>query len=310
MHAEHVPVLADEVIRALNIQPAGSYLDGTYGRGGHSELILSQLNEQGRLLVIDRDPAAIAAAKLRHGKDPRVLIEHGVFADVGQLAAKHNMHGGIAGCLLDLGVSSPQLDQASRGFSFSKDGDLDMRMNPEEGLSAAEWLQSVDERELASVLRRFGEERQATRIARAIVQAGAEKPLKTTTELADAVLSVVRPRPGKIHPATKTFQAIRIATNDELNQVSMALDALLDVLQVGGRMVILAFQSLEDRIVKRFIRTHSEVSAPYRGLPDIPAEHQPRMQPIGKLIRSSEKQIQANPRARSVRMRVAEKVRP
>ncbi len=309
MAGTHVPVLADEVLEALNINPDAVYLDATYGRGGHSELILQRLSRKGRLLVIDRDPTAIEAARERHGTDQRVLIEKGVFANVGQIAASHGLDGQIAGALFDLGVSSPQLDDAGRGFSFSKDGPLDMRMSPDEGIGAADWLAVVSERELITVLKRYGEERQAARIAQAIISARNERRITSTAELAGIITSVVRFKPGAIHPATKSFQAIRIALNDELNQISIALTEVVDVLARGGRLAVIAFHSLEDRIVKRFMRRNSEVAEPYRGLPEIPLEYQPLLATVGRLIRASETEEKTNPRARSARLRVAEKVR-
>ena len=308
MADRHVPVLLEEALEALSVEPDGVYLDATYGRGGHSAGILARLGAGGRLLIVDRDPVAIECAMAQHGNDSRVTIRHGAFADVGELAAQSLMTSGFSGALFDLGVSSPQLDDPERGFSFSKDGPLDMRMS-RSGPSAADWLATVDEKTLADALYRYGEERQSRRIARAIVRERASQPLTTTAALAELVSRVVGRRPGKIHPATRTFQALRIVVNDELNEIERALDVVTRLLRVGGRLVVISFHSLEDRIVKRFIRARSSVAAPFRGLPEIPREARPVLEPVGRLTKPSDAEVHANPRARSARMRVARKCR-
>lgn len=303
---EHVPVLLDSVLEGLNIQSCGCYVDGTFGRGGHSSAILKLLKAQGRLLALDRDPQAIAQidAALRH--DPRFELVQGEFAELKKYAAERKLLGKVDGLLLDLGVSSPQLDEATRGFSFQADGPLDMRMDPGSGISAAAWLEQVDEEDLKKVLAQLGEERFAGRIARAIVAARVQTPIRTTLALADIVKSVVRGR--RRNPATKTFQAIRIFVNNELGQLEQALAASLALLRPGGRLCVISFHSLEDRRVKRFMRDASLVPAQFRGLPEIPQEFRPRLKLIGKVVIANEEEIAANVRARSARLRVAERL--
>ncbi len=303
---EHVPVLLDSVLEGLNIQSCGCYVDGTFGRGGHSSAILKLLKAQGRLLALDRDPQAIAQidAALRH--DPRFELVQGEFAELKKYAAERKLLGKVDGLLLDLGVSSPQLDEATRGFSFQADGPLDMRMDPGSGISAAAWLEQVDEEDLKKVLAQLGEERFAGRIARAIVAARVQTPIRTTLALADIVKSVVRGR--RRNPATKTFQAIRIFVNNELGQLEQALAASLALLRPGGRLCVISFHSLEDRRVKRFMRDASLVPAQFRGLPEIPQEFRPRLKLIGKAVIANEEEIAANVRARSARLRVAERL--
>jgi len=303
---EHVPVLLDSVLEGLNIQACGCYVDGTFGRGGHSSAILKLLKAQGRLLALDRDPQAIAQidAALQH--DPRFELVQGEFAELKKYAAERKLLGKVDGLLLDLGVSSPQLDEATRGFSFQADGPLDMRMDPGSGISAAAWLEQVDEEDLKKVLAQLGEERFAGRIARAIVAARVQTPIRTTLALADIVKSVVRGR--RRNPATKTFQAIRIFVNNELGQLEQALAASLALLRPGGRLCVISFHSLEDRRVKRFMRDASLVPAQFRGLPEIPQEFRPRLKLIGKAVIANEKEIAANVRARSARLRVAERL--
>ncbi len=308
MQNEHVPVLAEAVLEGLAIDPNGTYLDATFGRGGHSELIVSQLSQQGALIVIDRDPSAIAAANRRFGADNRVKVVHAAFADLAAALDAVEPALLVDGVLFDLGVSSPQLDNAERGFSFMADGPLDMRMDPTAGESAAEWLAHVDEKHLVRVLREYGEERRARAIAAVIVKARDEAPIATTNQLVALVQQVNKPRPGQIHPATRTFQAIRIAVNDELKQIEAALQQASDRLRAGGRLVVISFHSLEDRLVKRFIRDAESVPAPYRGLPEIPAEYRPTLKRIGKLGRADELELSRNRRARSARLRVAERV--
>jgi 16S rRNA (cytosine1402-N4)-methyltransferase len=304
----HTPVLLRAVIAGLDIQPDACYMDGTFGRGGHSSEILKRLHSGGRLIAIDRDPAAVAAVNPALKRDPRFEIVKDEIANIRQVAAERNLLGKLAGLLLDLGVSSPQLDDPERGFSFRGDGLLDMRMDPTIGVSASDWLATVDEKELKRVLLRFGEERFAGRIAKAIVSARAEKPVRRTRELADIIAAAVPARgPGK-HPATKTFQAIRIHLNDELRQLEQALDASIELLAPGGRLCVIAFHSLEDRRVKRFMRNAAREPEAYRGLPVIPEDQRPPFRLVGKARIANEEEVLANPRARSARLRIAERV--
>jgi 16S rRNA (cytosine1402-N4)-methyltransferase len=307
-NSAHVPVLLDPVIAGLNLREGGLYIDGTFGRGGHSLAILNQLGPNGRLLAIDRDPQAIATAADALKSDPRFELIHGEFSELKEHAIKRNLLGKVDGLLLDLGVSSPQLDEAERGFSFQSDGPLDMRMDPTTGSSAADWLANVKERELRKVLFEFGEERFAVRIAKAIVAARALQPIRRTAELAKIVSEAVPSRGQRRHPATKTFQAIRIRINDELQQLEQALRVSTDLLRPGGRLCVISFHSLEDRRVKRFMREASREAAPYRGLPDIPEEHRPPFKLIGKMISATDEEIEMNVRARSARLRVAERL--
>lgn len=305
---EHVPVLLEPVLQGLDIQPDGIYIDGTFGRGGHSGAILKQLGPQGRLLAIDRDPQAIASADQGLLDDERFELVKGEIAELEKIAAARDLLGKVDGVLLDLGVSSPQLDEAERGFSFLRDGPLDMRMDPGQGISAAQWLASVDEKELRRTLQQLGEEKFAGRIARAIVAARKQAAIKTTGELANVVAAAVPARHGHKHPATKTFQAMRIRVNDELEQLDAALDASLPLLRRGGRLCVISFHSLEDRRVKRFMRKHSVEPEPYRGLPSVPEEYRPRLRLVGKAITASEQEISDNVRARSAHLRVAERL--
>jgi len=304
----HVPVLLGPVIAGLNLHEDGLYIDGTFGRGGHSLAILNRLGETGRLLAIDRDPQAIATAADALQSDPRFELIQGEFSELKEHAIKRNLLGKVDGLLLDLGVSSPQLDEAERGFSFQYDGPLDMRMDPSSGSSAADWLANVKERDLRKVLFEFGEERFAARIARAIVAARALQPIRRTAELAKIVSEAVPSRGQKRHPATKTFQAIRIRINDELQQLEQALRASTELLRPGGRLCVISFHSLEDRRVKRFMREASRVAAPWRGLPEIPEEHQPPFKLIDKMISATDEEIDMNVRSRSARLRVAERL--
>jgi 16S rRNA (cytosine1402-N4)-methyltransferase len=304
----HTPVLLRAVIAALNIQPDGCYVDGTFGRGGHSGEILKRLSSGGRLIALDRDPAAVAAVSPALKRDPRFEIVKDEIADIRQVAAERNLLGKVDGFLLDLGVSSPQLDDPERGFSFRGDGLLDMRMDPGSGTSAAAWLATVGEKELKRVLQRFGEEQSAGRIARAIVAARARKPITRTGELAEIVATAAPARGQRRHPATKTFQAIRIYLNDELNQLEQALDASIDLLAPRGRFCVISFHSLEDRRVKRFMRNAAREPEAYRGLPSIPESQRPPFRLVGKVQVASDEEVQANPRARSARLRVAERV--
>ena len=303
----HVPVLLGPVLEGLKIRPDGCYVDGTFGRGGHSREILKQLDENGRLIAIDRDPQAIAAAPQSLTDDPRFDLIRGESAQLETFIAERGLVGAVDGLLFDLGVSSPQLDEAGRGFSFMHDGPLDMRMDPDSGVPASEWLASVDEKTLKKILWKFGEETHAGRIARAIVEARAEAPVSRTAQLARIVEEAKPARGEKKHPATKTFQAIRIAINRELEQLESLLSQSVDVLRRGGRLCVISFHSLEDRIVKRFMRDASREAEQYRGMPDVPEEFQPRLKIIGKPIVATAGEIQANRRSRSARLRIAER---
>jgi 16S rRNA (cytosine1402-N4)-methyltransferase len=310
----HVPVLLGPVLEGLNIKANGCYVDGTFGRGGHSSAILERLTEDGRLIAIDRDPQAIASAPQALLSDPRFELIRGECAQLEKFIDARGLRGGVDGVLLDLGVSSPQLDEAGRGFSFLRDGPLDMRMDPDAGISAAQWLADVDERELKRILKTYGEERFAARIARAIVAARETAPIRRTAQLAQIIAAAVPLHEQKRHPATKSFQAIRILINGELEQLKSALEQSVDVLRRpsalrgGGRLCVISFHSLEDRLVKRFIREASREPEQYRGMPSVPPEHRPKLRPIGKLIEATAEEIAANRRARSARLRVAERL--
>ena len=304
----HVPVLLGPVLEGLNIRANGCYVDGTFGRGGHSRAILERLTANGRLIAIDRDPQAIASAPEALLSDPRFELIRGESAQLEKFIDERDLRGSVDGVLLDLGVSSPQLDEAGRGFSFLRDGPLDMRMDPETGISAADWLARVDEKELKRVLKTYGEERSAARIARAIVSARDEAPIETTVQLADIVAAAAPAHGQKRHPATKSFQAIRVFINGELDQLKSALEQSVNVLRRGGRLCVISFHSLEDRLVKRFIRESSRESEQYRGMPSVPPEYWPKLKPVGKLIEATAAEIAANRRARSARLRVAERL--
>ena len=307
----HVPVLMGPVLDGLRILQDGVYVDATFGRGGHSTAILEQLGDNGRLLAVDRDPEAISNAPASLVDDPRFELIRGEFAELEAIMEERELIGRVDGLLLDLGVSSPQLDEAGRGFSFMRDGPLDMRMDPESGVSAAAFLARVDEMDLKYVLKRYGEEAHAARIARAVVSTRENTPIRTTGELARIVLDAVpaATRKKKIHPATKTFQAIRIYLNDELGQLVAVLEQSLRVLKKGGRLCVISFHSLDDRIVKRFMRDHSREAEQYRGMPDVPAEFMPRLAIVGKPLTATDAEIAANARARSARLRIAELAR-
>ena len=304
---KHVPVLLEPVLEGLDVRDDGLYVDGTFGRGGHSRAILDRLGDGGRLIAIDRDPAAIASAPEGLTSDPRFELVRGEIAQLDRIVRTRSDDGQVDGILLDLGVSSPQLDEADRGFSFLRDGPLDMRMDPDTGESASEWLARVDERELVRTLKTYGEEREARRIARAILAARADAPITRTLTLASIVEAAVPRREKKIHPATRTFQAIRIAVNDELGQLEAALKASVDALRRGGRLCVISFHSLEDRIVKRFMRDASREPEQYRGMPVIPEEFRPKLRLIGKAIVATAEEVEANVRSRSARLRIAEK---
>lgn len=300
----HLPVMFPQVMEGLRVLEDGTYLDGTFGRGGHARGVLQRLGAGGRLLLMDKDPEAIAVAEREFGADARVAIRRGSFGDLAQWDA---VSGGLDGVLFDLGVSSPQLDVAGRGFSFGKDGPLDMRMDPESGESAAEWLARADEREIADVLWRYGEERMSRRIARAIVQRRAQRPFTRTADLAEVIASAVPRGRGDIHPATRSFQAIRIHVNRELEDLERGLQAAHDALRPGGRLVVISFHSLEDRIVKRFITSRAKAPPGNRRLPEA-GGFVPTLREVGDAQKPIADEVAANPRARSAVLRVAEKI--
>lgn len=306
--SQHVTVLLHEAVEALITDPAGFYVDGTFGRGGHSALVLQQLASDGRLLGIDKDMAAIATAHARFATDSRFAIAHGSFAELAQLVAERGMTGKVSGVLLDLGVSSPQLDEAERGFSFMQDGPLDMRMDQTRGQSAADWINSAAEDEITWVFKEYGEERFAKRMARAIIAERQKSPFTRTKHLAE-VIKEANPawEKGK-HPATRAFQAIRIQVNSELTDLDSVLDQALAVLAPGGRLVVISFHSLEDRAVKRFIRRQEQGDPVPKGLPIRDDQLNKRMRSIGKAVKASDEEVSANVRSRSAVMRVAEKL--
>ena len=310
MTQQHAPVLHDEAIAALEIKPDGRYVDGTYGRGGHARSILAGLGEQGRLIVMDRDPEAIADAHRTFDADNRVTIIHDDYANLQTRMAELELLEQIDGILLDLGVSSPQLDDASRGFSFQQNGPLDMRMNPAQGESAADWLAQADEAEIARVLWQYGEERQSRRIAKKIVEVRQSRAIDDTASLA-GLISEVLPRPkNHRHPATRSFQAIRIHINQELGQIERLLETVFDILKIGGRLLVISFHSLEDRLVKRFFKKHSTRRKIPRGLPlrDSEIESGIRLKVTLKAIKAGAGELALNPRSRSAVLRVAERV--
>jgi 16S rRNA (cytosine1402-N4)-methyltransferase len=300
----HEAVLLQEAVDALAIRADGAYVDGTFGRGGHSRLILERLGAHGRLIALDKDPQAVAVAT-RIG-DARFCVVHASFVELAGVLVRFGLEG-VDGVLLDLGVSSPQLDDAARGFSFRRDGPLDMRMDTSQGQTAAQWLETASEAEIREVIRDYGEERFAKQIAKAIVAARQGGPVVTTGQLADIVGAAVRTREKNKDPATRTFQAVRIYLNQELAHLSLALPQILELLKPGARLAVISFHSLEDRIVKRFMRDAAHADVPIR-LPlrerELP---QPRLRLIGKPLRPSAQEIAANPRARSATLRVAER---
>lgn len=303
----HLPVLLREVVRSLNIVADGLYVDATYGRGGHSQAILKRLNEHGRLIAMDRDPQAVAHAKDTLGADPRCRVLQGELKNIGTTIGSLQLDRKADGVLADLGVSSPQLDDPERGFSFNADGPLDMRMDPTSNLTAADWLNQVEERELTRTLQRYGEERYAARIARAVVSQRVEFPITSTKQLSDLVVRSVPTREKKKHPATRTFQAIRMRINAELEQLAAFLPRAVDLLSVGGRLVVISFHSLEDRLVKRFFRDQTRDNRFPADLPVQSSQLEPLLRIVGKPCRASATEIEANPRARSATLRVAER---
>lgn len=300
----HLPVMWKEVMDGLHVKPDGRYLDGTFGRGGHARGLLDALGPDGRLLLMDKDPEAIAHARAHFGGDARVSIHHGSFV---AMADWPEARQGLDGVLFDLGVSSPQLDVAERGFSFRQDGPLDMRMDTSQGDSAADWLANASEREIADVLWAYGEERQSRRIAKTLVDRRAETPFTRTGQLAECIAGIVGRGDGKTHPATRSFQAIRIFINRELADLEAGLQAAHDQLRPGGRLAVISFHSLEDRIVKRFIATRSKAPAGNRRMPEAPV-FTASMKDVSGAIKAGDEETAGNPRARSAVLRVAEKL--
>jgi 16S rRNA (cytosine1402-N4)-methyltransferase len=308
---EHTPVLVEEAVAALGLTAAsaadaGLYIDATFGRGGHAARILTQLGPEARLLAIDRDPQAVAAARRRFATEPRLVVVHDAFSALESLVETHGEGRPCQGILFDLGVSSPQLDEAGRGFSFQHDGPLDMRMDPTRGESAAQWIANASADEIRDVIGFLGEERFAGRVARAMVEARALQPITTTLRLAQVVAGAVRTRERGKHPATRTFQALRMQVNDELGELARGLEAALRVLAPGGRLAVISFHSLEDRLVKQFMRGESQPDPAWNHLPIAPP-HDPALQLVGKKQRASDVEVARNPRARSAFLRVAER---
>ena len=301
----HRPVLLEEAIEALRVRPDGTYVDATFGRGGHTRAVLARLGPRGRVIALDRDPDAVVAAATLD--DPRLTMRHAPFSRLTQVLSEAGI-ARVDGALFDLGVSSPQLERAERGFSFRSDAPLDMRMDPTQGETAAEWLARASEAELRGVIKNYGEERFAGPIAKAIVGARARGGIRTTLELARVVAAAVRTRERGQDPATRTFQAVRIHVNQELAELSLALPQALERLAPGGRLAVISFHSLEDRIVKRFFRDEARPQLPER-LPVKATEMpQPRLKLVGRAVRPSARETNANPRARSAVLRVAEKL--
>ena len=301
-------MLAAEALAALALEADGYYVDATFGRGGHTALLLQALGREGRVLAIDRDPEAIAAGRERFALETRLTLVHAPFAQLGTLVPAHAGGRLCRGVLFDLGVSSPQLDQPARGFSFRADGPLDMRMDPTRGEAVSAWLARAGSGEIREVIATYGEERFARRVAQAIVAARARAPLERTGQLAEIVARAVRTRePGK-HPATRTFQALRMHINDEPGQLAQGLAGALETLAPGGRLAVISFHSVEDRLVKRFFERYAQVDPALAELPSVPSELEPRLRRIGRKRRPEQAEIARNPRARSALLRVAEKI--
>ena len=305
---EHLPVMTGEVMRALNVQDSGTYVDATFGRGGHTRAILDRLGPEGRVLAIDRDPESCTAARILFRTETRLTVVHARFSDLSKILLARNLSQRVVGIVLDLGVSSTQLDQPQRGFSFSRPGPLDMRMDPTHGETAAEWLARVEEMDLYRVLRELGEERFARRIARQVVQQREVMSIRTTAALSKLVADVVPTRERGKHPATRSFQAIRMHLNRELGELESALPQAVDALVTRGRLVVISFHSLEDRVVKRFMR--KEASGDVYP-PDLPVTHdriRPILRLVGKPLRPTVPEVTVNPRSRSAILRTAEKL--
>ncbi len=305
---KHLPVLLDEVIENLSIKKDGIYVDATFGRGGHANAILERLNTKGKLVAFDKDPEAITFAQQQFSNDPRVIFCHSSFSQLKNNLTSLEFAGKVNGILFDLGVSSPQLEDASRGFSFMREGQLDMRMNTTAGMTAAEWLAEVEEKKLADVLWTLGEERFSRRIARAVVEKRAMTPIKTTLQLAEIIKNAIPKRDQGKHPATRSFQAIRIFINQELDDLEQGLQAAYEVLAHHGRMLVISFHSLEDRIVKRFIQQYERGEKIPAKLPVKHQHHLPKLKHIGRAIKPTVEEIAVNPRARSAVLRIAEKL--
>lgn len=308
MAFEHQSVLLQQAVDALVTDESGFYIDGTFGRGGHSKRILEKLSGEGRLLVVDKDPEAISEAEKLKQQDSRLIVAHCSFAQIADLADNHGVSGNVSGVLLDLGVSSPQLDEAERGFSFSKDGPLDMRMNNAEGMTAQEWLASAREEEMARVFFEYGEERFSRRIARAIVEERKQTSITGTLQLAELVKQAHPAWEKHKHPATRVFQAIRIHINNELGELEQVLSSIVDILRTGGRMVVISFHSLEDRLVKQFINREQRGDDFPPDMPVTQSQLNPRLKRVGKQVRADVAEVSENVRARSAVLRVAEKI--
>lgn len=307
---KHVPVMLEEAILHLHIDPDGFYIDGTYGRGGHSQILLDQLSPKGRLLVIDKDWEAIDSARKKFANDSRVMIRQGSFANMSQFAQELGWIGKVNGILLDLGFSSPQVDDPTRGFSFMQEGELDMRMDRQSGISAKEWINSASKEEIARVIREYGQDRYHRAIAHRIDLARKEKPITTTRELREIVLSSRAGFAHGIDPATRTFQAIRIHVNQELQDLQECLSQVEALLAKGGRIVVICFHSLEEQIVKEFFRNQEKGPLVPRKLPIIEQAFEPLMKRVfHKSLQASREEVKANPRAQCARMRVGEKVK-
>lgn len=308
MSDAHQPVLLAEAIEGLAIKANGYYLDGTFGRGGHARAILSYLGEEGRLFAIDRDPRAVAVAQSEFAHDQRFTVIHAKLSQLAQATEDYHLNEKLDGVLLDLGVSSPQLDDPTRGFSFMQEGPLDMRMDPTQAMDAKTWLSHASAEEITEVIRDYGEERFAKRIANRIVETRKQQPLTTTTQLANLVKEAMPIHERHKHPATRTFLALRIFINQELTEVELGLKQALNMLKVGGRLVVISFHSLEDRIVKRFMRQKPEEYKVLAKLPLIKNLPVGRVKIIGKALKPSSAEIDANPRARSAILRIGEKI--
>ena len=306
--SSHETVLISEAIDALSICEGGCYVDATFGRGGHSRLILENLGAKGSLIIFDKDPEAIEVANQIREKDERLQIAHAPFGEIEMQLTARGLNDRVDGILFDLGVSSPQLDNAERGFSFLRDGPLDMRMNPETGQSAEQWINSAGESEIADVLYQYGEERHSRRMARRVILERAEKRITRTGELAEMIKEANPAWERDKHPATRAFQGIRIFINDELGELERGLEQALKMLKVGGRLVVISFHSLEDRMVKRFIAKQAKGDSYPRGLPIQQDMLSPKLNPVGKRIKASAFEVDRNARSRSAVMRVAEKI--
>lgn len=308
METSHQPVLLKEAIEGLNITQDGLYIDGTFGRGGHAKAILEKLSDRGRLIAIDKDPEAVKVAQKKFGSDHRFEIEHASLAEILNIAKRHDIAGKVDGILLDLGVSSPQLEDAARGFSFMREGPLDMRMDNSQGVSAADWIKRATEKEIVFVLKELGEERFAKRVARAIVEMRAQSDFTTTKQLAEVITKAVPVREKYKHPATRSFQAIRIFINRELEELQACLEHSLEVLNVGGRLAVITFHSLEDRIVKQFVRKNERDTRYPADFPIKQAELKARLKKCGKAIKPASQEVNENVRARSATLRIVEKI--